>query len=129
MRTAGAGGNGGSIYDYESVYDATHQRVLRPRISLERTSVVREAQRGAENGGRPCRRVILSQEVTLAAHARADAPSSTSQGLHTRPTVFLDAESPARHDQPTRRARRHAPGVGSGVSTPRGGLRRRRTPH
>ena len=108
-------------------YDATHQRVQWPRFSLKPTRVMRKAQREAENGGRPCWRVILSQEVTLAAHVRADAPSSASRGLHTRPTVFLDAESPATHARHTRRTRRHTADIGSGVSTPRGGPRRRRT--
>ena len=126
-RPSTAGGNGESSYGCTSAYDATHQRVLRPRISLQRTSVMRRAQYGARNGARPCGDRILLREVRSAARACADAPSSASRAEHTRPTVFLDAESPATHAQPTRRARRHTTATGSGVSTPRGDRRRRRT--
>ena len=116
----GGGGNGGSSYGCKSVYDATHQRVLLPRSSIhvERTRVVREAQPEAGNGARPCGDRTLLREVRSAARACADAPSSTSRGLRTRPTVFLDAESPATHARHTRRARRHTSDIGSGLAPP-----------
>jgi hypothetical protein len=110
-----------------SVYDAAHQRVLRPKISLERTSVMRKAQRGVENGARPCRGVILSQEVTLGARAPRPCAILASWGLHARPTPPTGPHGRAARARHARRTRRHAPGTGSGVSTPRGGPRRRRT--